>query len=150
MKKAWTPLESAAPGTSSVAPGGDGAIRENLKEEGLSALQPEEAVARTLVVGTSLSAALLVVGLVLSWLPAGRHGQAAAGVGLLRGLLALDPGAWMRAGLGVLVSTPLARVLVAAMAYLRRGERALAVVSLAVLGLLLLGAGLGVAHGKAL
>ena len=109
----------------------------------------EERVASTLAHGTALSGALLAVGMLLAW----ARGSATVNVRppgsllpLWQGLGQLEPGAWLTAGLAVLIATPFVRVVVAGVAYWRRGERALAAISLAVLGLLAVGTWLGAAH----
>lgn len=106
-------------------------------------------IERTLLAGTSLSAALLVVGLFLGWAggsgyPPGVYPRSISGI--WAGLVSWRAGAWQAAGLAVLIATPFVRVLVAALSYLRNEERALAGVSLAVFALLMIGMFLGAAH----
>lgn len=103
----------------------------------------------TLLVGTCLSAALLVVGLLLGWSGESGYppGVYPTSIGdIWSGLVGLRAGAWQAAGLAVLIATPFVRVLVAALSYLRNAERALAGVSLAVFALLVIGMFLGAAH----
>ena len=96
----------------------------------------ERSIARLLTVGTYLSIALLVVGVVL---------MAIAGIGPLSGgpafdpatlvgdLAALRPAAFLWLGLIVVIATPSARVAVSGLGYARRGERAMTIVACLIL-----------------
>ena len=109
----------------------------------------ERTIARLLTVGTYLSIALLVAGVVL---------MAIVGIGPLSGgpafdpatlvgdLAALRPAAFLWLGLIVVIATPSARVAVSGLGYARRGERAMTVVA----GLILFVIALSVAVARGL
>jgi uncharacterized membrane protein len=101
----------------------------------------DTAIARLITAGTYLSVALLAIGVAL---------MAAAGISPLSGGPAFDPGSlpadvaalrpegflWL--GLIAAIATPSARVAASLIGYLRRGERAMAGVSLLILGVIAL------------
>jgi uncharacterized membrane protein len=96
----------------------------------------EQTIARLLTIGTYLSIALLVVGVVL---------MAVSGIGPLSGgpvfdpatlvgdIAALRPAAFVWLGLIVVIATPSARVAVSGLGYARRGERAMTIVAVLIL-----------------
>jgi uncharacterized membrane protein len=99
------------------------------------------AIARLLTAGTYLSVVLLGIGVAL---------MAAAGVSPLSGgpafdpralpadIAALRPAGFLWLGLIAAIATPSARVAASLVGYLRRGERAMAVVSVLILGVIAL------------
>jgi uncharacterized membrane protein len=101
----------------------------------------DTAIARLLTAGTYLSVALLAIGVAL---------MAAAGISPLSGGPAFDPGnlpadiaalrpeGFLWLGLIAVIATPSARVAASLVGYLRRGERAMAGVSLLILGVIAL------------
>ena len=108
-------------------------------------------VARLLTVGTYLSVALLVVGVVLlvagggSPLDAPLHGFSPGA--LVGDILAGRPDGFLWLGLVVLLATPSARVATSLVGYLRSGDRAMAVVGLAILAVVAGGVVIGVLFG---
>ena len=99
----------------------------------------EQRLGRLLIVVTYAAVALLAIGVVLLLL---------AGISPLSGgppldpaklvpdLLALDPAGFLWLGILVVIATPLSRVIGAAVGFIGRGERLMAVVSLAILGVI--------------
>ena len=97
----------------------------------------ERRLGRLLIGATYVAVGLLTVGVVLLLL---------AGISPLAGgppfdpeqlvpdLLALEPAGFLWLGILVVVATPLSRVIGAAAGFIQRGERVMAVVSLAILG----------------
>ena len=65
---------------------------------------------------------------------------------IARGISEWRSGAFQSLGFLALILTPICRVAIAGYNYLRRGERALFVISLTVLGILGLGISLGLKH----
>ena len=108
----------------------------------------ERSIARLLTFGTFASMGLLVVGFVL---------MLANGIGPLSGgpafdpstlvpdLVALRPAGFLWLGLIAAVATPAARVLASLVGYVRRGERAMAIVATLILAVIALSVVL--AHG---
>jgi uncharacterized membrane protein len=110
----------------------------------------ERTVARLITYGTYLSVVLIAIGVVL---------MAAAGRSPLATAPALDPGSfpadavagrpepflWL--GLVAAIATPSARVVASLLGYLARGERRMAAISLAILGVIALGVTLAVVTG---
>jgi uncharacterized membrane protein len=101
----------------------------------------ERSVARLLTVGTYASIALLVAG-VVAMLAGGRSPLDTAPrfdpTRILGDLAALRPEGFLWLGIVLVVATPSARVATSLVGYLRRGDRAMAIVSvliLAVIGL---------------
>ena len=101
----------------------------------------ERSVARLLTVGTYASIALLAAGLI-AMLAAGRSPLDTAPrfdlARILGDLVALRPEGFLWLGIVLVVATPSARVATSLVGYLRRGDRAMVVVSvliLAVIGL---------------
>jgi uncharacterized membrane protein len=91
---------------------------------------------RLLIVVTDVAVVLLVVGLFLMVLD--RIGPLSGGPRLDPGslpadLLALKPSAFLWLGILVVLATPVSRVIVAAFAYARRGDRAMVAISVAIL-----------------
>jgi uncharacterized membrane protein len=99
----------------------------------------ERRLGRLLIAATYLAVGLLTVGVALLLL---------AGVSPLAGgppfdpaqlvpdLLALEPAGFLWLGILVVIATPLSRVVGAAVGFIGRGERFMAVVSLAILGVI--------------
>jgi len=97
----------------------------------------ERRLGRLLIGVTYVAVGLLTIGVVLLLL---------AGISPLAGgppfdpaqlvadLLALDPAGFLWLGIVVVIATPLSRVVGAALGFIGRGERLMAVVSLAILG----------------
>ncbi len=123
-------MTASIPGGLSTSATGAGPTPTSSPDEPSRSL--ERTVARLLTVGTYLSIALLVVGVVL---------MAIAGIGPLSGgpafdpttllgdLAALRPAAFLWLGLIVVIATPSARVAVSGLGYARRGERAMTIVA---------------------
>ena len=100
----------------------------------------------TLLAGVAFSASILLVGLAMT-LITGRHAAFGPPPGwhsLWTHCLSGDPPAILNVGLLVLVATPVLRVLVLAFGWLMERDRWFAAIALAVLGLLLSSAALGV------
>ena len=102
----------------------------------IAAADLERSIARLLTLGTYASVALLAIGFVLMLVTgiAPRSGgplldQSA----LVADLLALRPAGFLWLGLIVVVATPAARVLASLVGYVRRGERAMAIVATLIL-----------------
>jgi uncharacterized membrane protein len=96
-------------------------------------------VTRLLRVGVVATALLMIAGLVLLF----AHGTPTSSVprwgpGLVAGLLAGDPLAYLYVGVLVLLATPLVRVSLSAGLFARAGDRAFAGITLLVLALLAL------------
>jgi uncharacterized membrane protein len=102
----------------------------------------ERRIGRLLIVMTTASVGLLVIGMVL---------MAADGIdprsggpdldvpALVARLAALDPAAFLWLGLLTVVAAPIARVVVAAVAYARDGDRLLLAISLGILLVVVVG-----------
>jgi len=107
----------------------------------------DRSIARLLAIGTLASVALLGIGVVLLF---------TAGIAPLAGappfepsrlvddIAALRPAGFLWLGLVVVVATPTSRVVASLVGYLRRGERAMAVVAVLILVVLLASVGLAV------
>jgi len=96
----------------------------------------DRAVARLLTIGTYVSVALLAVGVVLMF--AARIAPLEGGPRfepdlLLDDITHLRPTGFIWLGLVAVIATPAARVAASLVGYLRRGERAMAVVALLIL-----------------
>ena len=112
----------------------------------------ERTVARLLIVGTYLSLALLVVGVLLMAItgrspldPPAHDFDPALLVG---DILAGRPDGVLWLGLIVLLATPAARVAASIVGYVRSGERAMAWVGLAILAVVAGGVVIGVVLGS--
>jgi uncharacterized protein len=112
----------------------------------------ERTVSRLLIVGTYVSLALLVVGVVLMAItgrspldPPAHDFDPALLVG---DILGGRPDGVLWVGLVVLLATPAARVAASVVGYLRSGERAMAWVGLAILAVVAGGVVIGVALGS--
>jgi uncharacterized membrane protein len=101
----------------------------------------DEAVARLLTIGTYASVGLLAAGVLLMAI-AGRSpfdgGPPLDPGRLLPDLVGLRPEGLLWLGLIAVVATPAARVTASLVGYLRRGERAMAGISIGILGIILL------------
>jgi uncharacterized membrane protein len=106
----------------------------------------ESGIARLLTVGTYASVAFLAIGVVAMAI-AGRSPRDASpdlDPGWLLGdVVALRPEGFLWLGLILVIATPSARVAASLVGYLRRGERAMAAVSAAILGIIVLSVILG-------
>ena len=126
------------------SPGGPRTTATGAEPTATSSQEPgapdlERAIARLLSVGTAISIALLVIGLILG---------AAAGISPLAGgpsfdvgrllpdLVALRPAGFLWLGLLVLIATPAARVAASLVGYARRGERDMAIVAALILAVI--------------
>jgi uncharacterized membrane protein len=103
-------------------------------------------IGRLITVGTYVAVALLAIGVVL--LLAAGHSPLEGGppldlAALPSDLLALRPEGFLWLGLLTVIAIPSARVGAALVAYAMSGERAMAVVSAAILGVIALSVGLG-------
>ena len=84
----------------------------------------ERMVSRVLVIGISLSVALMAIGLVLGALAGeGIPGSVTAVGDLGHGLVTLDPGAYLSLGLITLIATPFVRVGGSIVAFAREHDR---------------------------
>jgi uncharacterized membrane protein len=110
----------------------------------------ERRLGRLLIVVTYVAVTLLLVGVVrliaagISPLSGGPRLDAA---GLVASLLALDPAAFLWLGLIAVLATPVSRVLGAAIGFARGGERMMAAISLAILGVIGVGVTVALAAG---
>lgn len=112
--------------------------------EGRTAMESDrldQTIARLLTAGTYLSIALLGVGVVLMAVAgvAPRGGPAFDATRLVADLAALRPEGFLWLGLIAAIATPSARVAASLLGYLRNGERRMAVVSVLILGVIVLG-----------
>jgi uncharacterized membrane protein len=111
----------------------------------------DRAIARLLTAGTYLGVAFLAVGVI---------GMVAAGTSpfdttfpgfdataLPGDLVALRPAGFLWLGLLVIIATPLVRVTAALAAFLRAGDRRMALISAGILAVIALGVVLGVGEG---
>lgn len=110
----------------------------------------ERRLGRLLIVVTYVAVGLLASGVVLLML---------AGVSPLAGgppfdptqlipdLRALEPAGFLWVGILVVIATPLSRVVGAAIGFIRRGERLMAAVSLAILGVIAISIGIALVTG---
>lgn len=99
----------------------------------------DRAIARLLTIGTLVSIAAMAVGTVLLLAGGGSPKDAAPAFDLAAlpaQLLALQPAAFVWVGLIVIIATPSARVLASLIAYLRSGEREMAVVAVLILAVI--------------
>jgi uncharacterized membrane protein len=111
---------------------------------GRTASEPEgldQVIARLLSAGTYLSVALLGIGVALMAAAgvAPRGGPAFDPTRLAADVVALRPEGFLWLGLIAAIATPSARVAASLVGYLRRGERRMALVSLLILGVIVLG-----------
>ena len=107
-------------------------------------------IGRMLIILTDLAVIFLVVGLCLMVLD---------GIGPLTGgppldlgslpadLVALEPAAFLWLGILAVIATPVSRVVVAAVGYARRGDRAMVAISIAILVVVLIAIASGVLAG---
>ncbi len=107
----------------------------------------EVGIARLLTAGTYLAVTLLAVGVVVL-LAAGRSpldgGPALSFGTLLANLAAGRPEGFLHLGLIAVIATPAARVAASLVGYALSGERAMAAVAAAILGVIALSIGLGI------
>jgi len=110
----------------------------------------ERRLGRLLIVITYVAVALLGVGVVLLLL-AGisplAGGPPFDPAELVRDLVALEPAGFLWLGILVVIATPLSRVVGAAVGFTRRGERLMAAVSLAILGVIAISIATALATG---
>ena len=99
----------------------------------------ERRLGRLLIGVTYAAVALLAIG-VLLLLRAGisplSGGPPLDPAGLLADVLAFDPAGFLWLGILVVIATPLSRVVGAAAGFIGRGERLMAVISVAILGVI--------------
>ncbi len=112
--------------------------RNNTRDMMDAALAIEAAIARLLIVGTYAAIGLVLIGvagMLLTGVDPLAHGTPPAfDLGRLPGdLLALRPEAFLWTGLVTVLALPVGRVVVAGISFLGVGDRRLALVSLAVL-----------------
>jgi len=104
-------------------------------------------IARLLTAGTYVSIGLLAIG-VLGMLAAGQSpfagGPSFAPGRLIPDLVALRPEGFLWLGLIAVISTPSLRVAASLIGYLRSGERAMAVISALILGIIFLSVALAI------
>jgi uncharacterized membrane protein len=111
----------------------------------------DRAIARLLTAGTYLGVALLAVG-VLGMITAGTSPFDTTFPGfdatrLPSDLTALRPAGFLWSGLLVIIATPVIRVAAALVAFLRAGDRRMALISAGILAVIALGVVLGVGEG---
>jgi uncharacterized membrane protein len=110
--------------------------------------QPLEAlVARVLKLGTYTSIALIGIGVLLMAATGTSPREAAPNLDparLLDDLVALRPAGFLWLGVLLVLATPSARVIVALVGYLRRGEREMATIAGLILGVVAIGVVTGV------
>ena len=110
----------------------------------------ERRLGRLLIAVTYVAVALLLTGVVL--LVAAGISPLSGGprldpAGLVASLLALDPAGFLWLGLLAVLATPVSRVLGAAIGFARGGERVMAAIALAILGVIALGVAVAIAGG---
>ena len=104
----------------------------------------EALIGRLLIAVTYVAVGLLVIGVALmiadgiSPLSGGPELHLAS---LWSGLLALDPAAFLWLGLLAVVAAPIGRVIVAAVAYARDGDRLMVAIALGILAVIAVGVG---------
>jgi uncharacterized membrane protein len=106
----------------------------------------ERSIARLLTVGTYVSIALLLVGLVLmlaNGINPRSGGPAFAPPKLIADLVAFRPAGVVFLGLIAVIATPAARVLASLIGYARRGERTMTIVAALILVVIAFGVVLG-------
>lgn len=110
----------------------------------------ERRLGRLLIVVTYVAVALLLVGVVLlvaAGLSPLSGGPRLDPAGLLSSLGAFEPAGFLWLGLVAVIATPVSRVLGAAIGFARGGERAMAAISLAILGVIAVGVTVAIAGG---
>jgi len=111
----------------------------------------EARVGRVLTVGTRIAVALLAVGSILMVLegtsPLATDWPPLDLASLPADLLALEPAAFLWVGLIATIATPLLRVATSTWSFERAGERRMAALGLAVLAVIALAIGAGLAAG---
>jgi uncharacterized membrane protein len=105
-------------------------------------------LSRVLTAGIAAGGVLLVIGAILTAVQTGLHPGIGVGEGgfALRGLLALEGPAFIRAGILVLILTPVVRVLAVAALLLQRNDRGGVLYAIVVLLLLTLATVLDLRH----
>ena len=104
----------------------------------------ERMVSRVLVVGITISVALMAVGLVLSvWDAEGLPSHVVPLVDLPGALRSLDPAAYLSLGIIVLIATPFVRVAGSIVAFAREHDRRYVVITAVVLAVMCLSVVLG-------
>jgi uncharacterized membrane protein len=113
----------------------------------------ERAVARLITAGTYLSVALIAAGVILM-AAAGRSPLAAAPpldpATFSADIASLRPEPFLWLGLIAAIGTPTARVVASLIGYLGRGERAMAGISVAILGVIAVGVAVALLTGAGL
>jgi uncharacterized membrane protein len=104
--------------------------------------EAERRIGRLLIAMTYVSVVLLVVGVLL--LLAAGVSPLAGGPGLDLGtlgseVLALGPAGFLWLGLAAVIATPIGRVVAAAVAYARSGDRSMVAIAVAILGIIAVG-----------
>lgn len=94
-------------------------------------------VSGVLAIGTTVAIATVALGVALTLLLGGAAGQSA--VGLVAQIMALKPASIVSVGLLLLALTPAAQLVVALVAFARRGEHRYTFIASVVLSLLALG-----------
>ena len=93
-----------------------------------------------LLIGVTIAAVALITAGVLVLLASGvsplAGGPGLDPGGLVAGILALEPGSLLWAGILAVIATPLSRVVGAAVGFVGRGEPLMAAISLAILGVI--------------
>ena len=111
----------------------------------------ERTIGRMLIAMTYVSVALMAVGVVLMF----AHGISPLDPGppldpanLVSELTSLQPGGFLWLGLLIVIAAPIARVVLAAVAYARDNDRTMVMVSIAILAVLAVAVAVAVAGGQ--
>jgi uncharacterized membrane protein len=124
--------------------------RPTMDERALAGRRFEQRIGRLLVWATYIAVALLLLGVVLMI----RDGISPLDAtppldvgSVIADVLALEPTGFLWLGLAVVIATPISRVIVAAVAYARAGDRMMVAVSLGILLVITIGIVTAVAGG---
>jgi uncharacterized membrane protein len=114
----------------------------NLEQQRQASADVEAVIARLLLVGTVIGIVLLAIGVVLMAAnginPESGTFPPFRPVSLVADLAALRPEGYLWAGIVILIATPIARVIGELVVFSVRGDRAMAGVALAILGVITL------------
>jgi uncharacterized membrane protein len=111
----------------------------------------ERTIGRLLIAMTYVSVALMTVGVVLMFangISPLDQGPALDPANLLAEITSLQPGGFLWLGLLIVIAAPIARVVLAAIAYARDHDRTMVMVSIAILVVLAVAVAVAVAGGE--